>query len=155
MKIWSLTLVKLGSNWNYFCLSATNFTWNVNSSRDLAIYIDPDNKTAIISNSKLCFTSPTLDASPKPILLIVVCSAVGNLKARDTIRRTWLSLSPNDTAHFDVRTAFLLGQTVNDTRQSDVLMESNMYGDIIQGNSIKELIDFYLKWCNTLISNIN
>jgi beta-1,3-galactosyltransferase 1 len=69
-----------------------------------------------------------------------VCSAVGNIKAREAIRETWMSLEPNKTTPFDVRIAFLLGQTVNDTRQNDVLMESNLYGDIIQ----EGFIDAYL-----------
>ena len=51
-----------------------------------------------------------------------------------------MSLEPNKTTPFDVRIAFLLGQTVNDTRQNDVLMESNLYGDIIQ----EGFIDAYL-----------
>lgn len=49
-------------------------------------------------------------------------------------------MGPNETAPFDVRTVFLLGQTINDTKQSDVLLESNTHRDIIQ----EGFIDAYL-----------
>lgn len=124
-----------------FYFSAPNFTWNVNSSRDLAIYIEPENATSIISNADLCSSHPK-EESQTALLLIVVCSATGNFKARQAIRETWMSFkaNDNDTSTIVVRSVFLLGQTINDTRQSDVVMESNTYGDIIQ----EGFIDAYL-----------
>lgn len=123
---------------------APNFTWNVNTSRDLAIYVEPENTTAVITNENLC-SSNSADHRQKPLLLIVVCSAVGNVKARDVIRKTWMSVGPNETAPFDVRTVFLLGQTINDTKQSDVLLESNTHRDIIQEGFIDAYLNLTLK----------
>lgn len=124
-------------------VSAPNFTWYANSSRDLPTYVSPENDTAIIPNPNLCNTSPSSDEK-RPILLIVVCSAVANFEAREAIRKTWMSIGSNRTGLFDVRTAFLLGQTINDTRQHDLLTESNKYSDIIQENFIDSYLNLWV-----------
>ncbi len=101
----------------------------MNSTRDVAVYVHPDNVTAIIANKELC-------KDEIPYLLIVVCSAVNNFKARQAVRETWMSQQEpngnNRTADVIVRTVFLLGETVDNKHQMDVLNESTIYGDIIQ-----------------------
>lgn len=57
--------------------------WSRNTSRDLAVYIRPKQATTILE-SKICH-----DNNHPMLLLIVVCSAVKNFKARETIRETW------------------------------------------------------------------
>lgn len=99
--------------------------WGINSSRDVGIYIYPENKTTILSPLDLC--------SPAPFLLIVVCSAVSNEKARLAIRETWankyhLEMTYNST----VKVVFILGQSDNDTLNNSVAEESEKYNDIIQ-----------------------
>lgn len=97
--------------------------------------------TALISNKDLCGNE-----SGPPFLLIVVCSAVSNFRAREAIRQTWMSQDGyfNLTASLDgvgpIRTAFLLGRNLNDTWQSEVMAESQMHGDIIQ----EGFVDAYL-----------
>lgn len=115
----------------------------------MGIYIYPENKTTILSPLDLC--------SPAPFLLIVVCSAVSNEKARLAIRETWankyhLEMTYNST----VKVVFILGQSDNDTLnvcfvfiflivilsiknckiffflQNSVAEESEKYNDIIQ-----------------------
>ena len=102
-----------------------NFTWTVNSTRDLAVYVQADNVTAIIANEQLCGSN-----GESPFLLIVVCSAVGNFEAREAIRQTWMM--GNASKSLPVRTVFLLGRPLNESRQIDVITESSIHGDIIQ-----------------------
>lgn len=123
----------------FITFTAPNFTWNANSTRDLSIYVQPENVTAIIPNADLCQADSEAEQK-KPVLLVIICSAVDNFQAREAIRETWMSLQLNDSTPFTVRTAFLLGQTTNDSRQADVAAESNAYGDIIQ----EGFIDAYL-----------
>ena len=95
--------------------------------------------TAIIANESLC--------NENPFLLIVVCSAVGNYKARQAVRQTWMSRQALDAVSSDrpngsnrtdnvgVRIVFLLGineTAADDKLQIDVIDESSRYGDIIQ-----------------------
>ena len=131
------------SSFFFSTFSAPNFTWNINSTRDLAIYVEPENSTSIIPNPELCILNSNED-SQKPLLLIVICSGMSNFKARQAIRETWMSITKpnntNETLPFVVRTVFLLGLTVNDTGQNEVFSESNAYGDIIQ----EGFIDAYL-----------
>lgn len=73
---------------------------------------------------------------------------MANFEARQAIRETWMSYQPSDlngTALFDIRTAFLLGQTINDTGQNDVLIESNTYRDIIQEGFIDAYLNLWVE----------
>ncbi|XP_057328034.1 beta-1,3-galactosyltransferase 1-like isoform X2 [Microplitis mediator] len=128
--------------------------WTFNTSRDVNLYINPDNNTAITSPELACGSSP-------PYLLIIVCSAVGNQKARTAIRSTWGSeqnlyyLSTSSSANTTVKVVFLLGESTNDTLNAQILDENYEYGDIIQ----EKFIDTYnnltlksvmmLKWVTT------
>ncbi|XP_031844442.1 beta-1,3-galactosyltransferase 1 [Nomia melanderi] len=99
--------------------------WTYNTSRDLCTYIHPENTTSILNPIGIC--------SPPPYLLIVICSAVGNLKARTAIRNTWANKSALDNVYNStVKVTFLLGQSDNDTLNNIIAEESQQYNDIIQ-----------------------
>ncbi|XP_034946950.1 beta-1,3-galactosyltransferase 1-like isoform X2 [Chelonus insularis] len=100
--------------------------WSVNTSRDLNIYISPDENTSILSPDEVC-TSP-------PYLLIVVCSAVANQKARMAIRNTWANepSSNYQSMNITIKVVFLLGESNNDTLNTMILDENYEYEDIIQ-----------------------
>ncbi|KOC66447.1 Beta-1,3-galactosyltransferase 1 [Habropoda laboriosa] len=99
--------------------------WAHNTSRDLCVYIHPENITSILSPTGIC--------SPSPYLLIVICSAVTNFKARTAIRNTWANKNNLDsTYNSTVKIAFLLGQSDNDTLNNIIVEESHKNNDIIQ-----------------------
>ncbi|XP_057328033.1 beta-1,3-galactosyltransferase 1-like isoform X1 [Microplitis mediator] len=145
----------LGGGSNYLDSTVVQISgWTFNTSRDVNLYINPDNNTAITSPELACGSSP-------PYLLIIVCSAVGNQKARTAIRSTWGSeqnlyyLSTSSSANTTVKVVFLLGESTNDTLNAQILDENYEYGDIIQ----EKFIDTYnnltlksvmmLKWVTT------
>lgn len=109
--------------------------WPRNGTREVRIFIQPDNVTTLIS--------PSICDGRQPFLLVVVCSAVHNLEARKAIRETWASsLSAgkyvnrsNDVSEDlpkDAYVVFLLGDPDNSTLQAIVEEESRRYGDIVQ-----------------------
>ncbi|CAD1480981.1 unnamed protein product, partial [Heterotrigona itama] len=99
--------------------------WAYNTSRDLCVYIHPENTTSILNPNDIC--------SPSPYLFIVICSAVTNVKARIAIRNTWANKNNlNNTYNSTVKVAFLLGQSDNDTLNSMIAEESHRHNDIIQ-----------------------
>ncbi|KAG7188669.1 hypothetical protein KM043_008292 [Ampulex compressa] len=99
--------------------------WAYNTSRDLCVYIHPENTTLILNPAGICSSSP--------YLLIVVCSAVANYQARTALRNTWANKNYLDILYNStVKIAFLLGQSDNDTLNNLVLEESLQYNDIIQ-----------------------
>ncbi|KAK9302175.1 hypothetical protein QLX08_005770 [Tetragonisca angustula] len=99
--------------------------WAYNTSRDLCVYIHPENTTSVLSPNDIC--------SPSPYLFIVICSAITNVKARIAMRNTWANKNNlNNTYNSTVKVAFLLGQSDNDTLNSMIAEESHQYNDIIQ-----------------------
>lgn len=80
--------------------------WEINISRNSRDYVQPENTTILIPASDICPISSIL------LLLVIVCSAPTNLEQRIAIRETWAS-----QADGNVRIAFLLGETNNDTLQ--------------------------------------
>lgn len=126
-----------------------NFTWNVNSTRDVATYVQPENVTAIIPNEELCTSanSAERDISSPPFLLVVICSAVQNFRERQAIRQTWMSMDYfNWTASVPIRSAFLLGRNFNESLQSEVMAESKTHGDIIQEGFVDSYLNLYVKY---------
>lgn len=82
--------------------------WTYNTSRDLSVYIHPENTTSVLNPIGIC--------SPSPYLFIIICSAVTNIKARTAIRNTWANKNNLDNTYNSfVKVAFLLGQSDNDT----------------------------------------
>ncbi|XP_043506030.1 beta-1,3-galactosyltransferase 1-like isoform X1 [Polistes fuscatus] len=99
--------------------------WTYNTSRDVKNYIHPDNITSILSPIAIC--------SPPPYLIVIICSSVGNYKARMAIRNTWANKSNlNLLYNSTVKVAFLLGQSDNETLNNLVLEESLQFNDILQ-----------------------
>ncbi|XP_043512311.1 beta-1,3-galactosyltransferase 1-like isoform X2 [Frieseomelitta varia] len=85
--------------------------WAYNTSRDLCVYIHPENTTSVLSPNDIC--------SPSPYLFIVICSAITNVKARIAMRNTWANKNN-------------LNNTYNSTVKSMIAEESHQYNDIIQ-----------------------
>lgn len=109
--------------------------WPRNGTREVRLFIQPDNVTTIIS--------PNFCEGKQPFLLVVVCSAVHNSEARKAIRETWASstssLRENNRSNEvvphplkEVFVVFLLGDPDNSTLQSVVEEESRRFGDIVQ-----------------------
>lgn len=122
--------------------------WAYNTSRDLSVYIHPENNTSVLNPVGIC--------SSPPYLLVIICSAVANVKARTAIRNTWANKSNLDVLYNStVKTAFLLGQTDNDTLNSLVAEENLQYNDIIQEkfsdtyNNLTLKSVMMLKWVTT------
>ncbi|XP_043685267.1 beta-1,3-galactosyltransferase 1-like isoform X2 [Vespula pensylvanica] len=122
--------------------------WAYNTSRDVRNYIHPGNITSILNPLALC--------SLPPYLLIIICSSVGNYKARMAIRNTWANKNNLDLLYNStVKVAFLLGQSDNDTLNSFIIEESFQFNDILQ----EKFLDTYnnltlksimiLKWVTT------
>ncbi|XP_021928730.1 beta-1,3-galactosyltransferase 1-like isoform X2 [Zootermopsis nevadensis] len=122
--------------------------WSYNTSRDLRRYVLPDNVTAIIPQLDLC-------SSPDLFLLVVVCSAVANFKARAAIRETWASAPSITNSSSSFKVAFLLGDPENSTLQELVDDENLHYSDIIQEgfvdsyNNLTLKSVMMLKWVST------
>ncbi|XP_047118451.1 beta-1,3-galactosyltransferase 1-like [Schistocerca piceifrons] len=111
--------------------------WSVNTSRDLRLYVLPENLTAIIPQPDIC--------SKKLFLLIVVCSAVGNFEARAAIRQTWASAPIVTEKASAIRVAFLLGVLKHNTLQEQVEKESVLHKDIIQEDFLDTYYNLTLK----------
>lgn len=132
-----------------------NFQWHLNVSRNVAVYVQPENATAIIPNVGLCGNS----SQDHPFLLVIICSSVANFEARNTLRQTWIQYQ-NRTSPYEIRIGFLLGQTFNTTHQNNVLAESEMYSDIIQENFYDTYLNLtlksvmLLKWVSTYCSQV-
>lgn len=107
----------------------------------------------VINNANVC--SP---ANQSIDLLVLVLTIHKNVRSRQVLRDTWLSLSKNNTAN--VRHVFLLAKTDDQTLQKAVYNESAVYNDIIQ----EDFVDSYnnltlktimgLKWTSTFCSNV-
>lgn len=99
--------------------------WSYNTSRNLCVYIHPENTTSILSPTNIC--------SLPPYLLIIICSAVANQEARVAIRSTWANKYNLDNLYNStVKIAFLLGQSDNDTLNNLIVEENSQYNDIVQ-----------------------
>ncbi|KAL4229093.1 UDP-GalNAc beta-1 [Mactra antiquata] len=89
----------------------------------------------VIKNDNICrLTSPgqVID------VIILITTVHRNLNQRNALRRTWLTLSKNNTSN--VRYAFLLGETSDVRYRKLVIEENNLYHDIIK----EDFVDSYL-----------
>ncbi|XP_052765044.1 beta-1,3-galactosyltransferase 1-like [Mya arenaria] len=82
----------------------------------------------IIDNPNICNGNGQEAAK----LFIFVFTEHSNTDKRNAIRKTWLSLSNNNTS--EVRYAFLLGETEETHLRDAVLKENEIYHDIIKEN---------------------
>ena len=60
-------------------------------------------------------------------LLILVHSAPANLDKRNTLRESWTSNDPS------FKTVFVVGHSLNETLEKQVLEESQLFNDILVG----------------------
>ncbi|KAH0562913.1 hypothetical protein KQX54_001421 [Cotesia glomerata] len=109
--------------------------WESNISRNINLYINPENNTLILSPKFPCISS---------YLLIIVHSAVANAKARTAVRNTWANKQNIYFKYFKsvnktIEVAFILGKSKNKTLNNKILDENSRYGDIIQ----EDFIDTY------------
>ncbi|XP_078495847.1 beta-1,3-galactosyltransferase 5-like [Ciona intestinalis] len=66
------------------------------------------------------------------LLLILVKSSVHHFDERRAIRETWGSTS--NISNVQIKVAFLLGLSTNDSHQHNVLVEDHQHGDIVVGS---------------------
>jgi len=107
------------------------FVWPANQTRSARALVRPDIVTTLIAPSGLCSAANSSQAvaGPGPYLLVIVCSAVDNLAARQAIRDSWA----RDTNTLPgVRVLFLVGQLANNSKQDQLVEESHKYNDLIQ-----------------------
>src|SRR5438046_4765237 len=71
------------------------YEWGM--TRDLRVYVRPENATSLLSNDRLCSGS-TGGLDPDIVLIVIVSSAVANVEARAVIRDTWGSVVQNQTS---------------------------------------------------------
>ncbi|XP_044765255.1 beta-1,3-galactosyltransferase 5-like [Coccinella septempunctata] len=79
-------------------------------------------------------------------LLIAVTSAPSHENARTAIRETW----GNFAIRKDIAVAFMLGISSNETVNSNIKREQNLFGDIIQGKFIDTYDNLTLKTISML-----
>ena len=82
------------------------------------------------------------DTSAELDMVVMVVSRPTNRQVRDVIRRTWLSVSRNNT-NLHVRHVFLLG--VSDTPQELINAEQHKNNDIVQQNFVDSYKNLTLK----------
>lgn len=109
------------------------FEWPRNQSRVASDYLLPAAETPSLSPNltKTCSTETSI--------LIVVCSAVENVEARSVIRQTWGSHSDS------VSVVFLLGNPSNKTKNEKLIVENELYGDILQENFLDSYLNLTVK----------
>ena len=104
--------------------------WPRNGTREVRLFIQPDNVTTLIS--------PSICEGRQPFLMVVVCSAVQNSEARKAIRDTWASSASKESNKNhevpakEVFVVFLLGDPDNASLQLNIEEESRKFGDIVQ-----------------------
>lgn len=88
-----------------------------------------------------------------PFLVGFVHSAPDHFEQRQEIRKTFGSIKRIDTK--SIRTVFMLGQSLNSTKQESIANESKHFQDIVQGNFIDSYRNLTYKhimayhWINT------
>lgn len=93
----------------------------------------------VINNERLC----SVEGNTSIDLIILITSTHSNTHARKVLRDTWLSVAGNNTGN--VRYAFLLGETKNETLRKDILEESAKYHDVIKEDFIDSYRNLTLK----------
>lgn len=128
------------------------------SSRTVPEITLPQSFNYLINSQDLC--SRGTKVKSKLSLLILICTAVSDLKQREAIRSTWGSIASESNNTDYVRLGFLLGATNNSALQQQLKQESTKYGDIIQ----QDFVDSYqnltlksimlLRWVNEYCPNV-
>lgn len=104
--------------------------------RERARKLDLNNARENVSRS-YSITNPDVCSVSDPFLLVLVFSSAANLTQRDAVRMTW----GNQTVcqGVSVKVLFFLGSSPNLAAEQNLLIESDRYGDIIQGQSETDL----------------
>ena len=79
-----------------------------------------------IKNENMC-----LDRGGAKEIIVLVHSSTNNFERRAAIRQTWGNLTLLDS--YNLRVAFILGQSANKSLQSQINHEDALHGDIVQG----------------------
>ncbi|XP_022909732.1 beta-1,3-galactosyltransferase 1-like [Onthophagus taurus] len=143
-----LGLIAIVGYFGWFCWVVNNHRydlgpvdgWENNRSRDVSLYIQPDNLTSILLPGKFC--------KNKTDLLIMITSTPTNFDERNVIRETWAS--DKIIQNFNVDYYFMLGEVTNDTLQDQLTHEYNEHNDIIQEQFLDTYNNLTLKSLMTL-----
>ena len=102
----------------------------------------PTNISFLIPNSKIC------DEEGNLRYLVCVPSTAGNKKERDLLRSTWART--NLFKHEHSKLVFLFGKPSNQSDLEKLLIENDMYRDVIMGDFIDNYRNLTLKAIMTL-----
>lgn len=97
----------------------------------------------IILNPRIICEHGHRGGKQQPRLLLLIFTTFGERPARDTVRKTWLSASLNNTGY--VRYVFLLGKGQSDGQQEEIVSESQDYSDILQHDYVECVRNMTLK----------
>ncbi|XP_043198205.1 beta-1,3-galactosyltransferase 1-like [Amphibalanus amphitrite] len=106
------------------------FDWGPTVDRNVSHYVRPGRNTTLLAPRRHAVDSC------RPLLLIVVMSAIRSFQARDAIRQTW---GARDALPADVRLHFLVGTTANGSLSDNLRAENEVHGDIVQ----QDFVDVY------------
>uniref|UniRef100_A0A3B3ZLK0 Hexosyltransferase n=2 Tax=Periophthalmus magnuspinnatus TaxID=409849 RepID=A0A3B3ZLK0_9GOBI len=81
-------------------------------------------------------TNPDACTNKKLFILVLVFSSVPNVTQRDAVRKTWANQT--QVQGFPVKVLFFLGSTQTSHVQDNLMKESNLYGDIVQGHAVSD-----------------
>ena len=98
------------------------FVWPENQTRSARQLVRPDTVTTLLQPAAACSSN---SCGPAAYLLVVVCSAVENVEARQAVRDSWA----RDVDRLaGVRVVFLLGQLANVSKQVTMSHYTSMAG---------------------------
>ncbi|XP_023128001.1 beta-1,3-galactosyltransferase 9 [Amphiprion ocellaris] len=102
------------------------------SVREKARKLDLSNSRDNVSKVYL-ITNPDACRNSDLFLLTLIFSSPADVTQRDAVRKTWA----NQTLikGFPVRILFFLGSTQTSAAQEDLVRESELYGDVVQGHA--------------------
>ncbi|XP_022235249.1 beta-1,3-galactosyltransferase 1-like isoform X2 [Limulus polyphemus] len=137
-------------------LENPNFTKIEDFARNKVTQINAHPYTFLINPVGLCSQTKT------PFdLLVLISSGITNYEQRSAIRSTWGSEATVFNNSGNVRLAFLLGYTTDQTIQDKVFQEAQIHSDIVQEN----FLDTYrnltlksvmlLKWVSEFCHNVH
>ena len=116
------------------------YVWPVNQSKNASNLIYPERNTTIL-HTKVCQIND-ISSTAIPYLIVIVCSAIHNFKARYSIRQSW---AKDTNTLKSVKVVFLVGQHLNKTHQKMLEKEHEEYGDIIQESFIDTYANLTIK----------
>lgn len=126
---------------------------NLTTRPELCEKCFPHNFRLLIDNVDICNTDSELGYGSDIDVLILITTAHAHYSRREALRTTWLTGTKYNKGN--VRYAFLLGLSENQTENSQIKKENDIYHDILQ----EDFVDSYknltvktimgLKWAKT------